>query len=83
MNVYRWTFKGAIRLPLVKLINQDFEPLAAHLKLLDSPLQACYRVIDRIHTSFLGYIVCLQARTAHVGADRQKNIRPVLCYRGE
>ncbi len=51
MKVYRWTFKCAIRLPLVKLINKGLEPLAAHLKLLDPPLQACYRVIDRIHTS--------------------------------
>lgn len=51
MKVHGWAFKRPIRLPLVELVNEDFEPLAAHLKLLDPPLQARYGVIDRVHTS--------------------------------
>ncbi len=78
MKVHRWSLKRSICLALVKLVNKDLEPLAAHLELLDSSLQARYRVIDRIHTPLSAYSIAGRSVQLILVLTMQKNIRAVL-----
>ncbi len=55
MKVHRRSLKRSICLSLIKFINENLQPLAAHFELLDSSLQACYRIIDRIYTPLTVY----------------------------
>ncbi len=82
MKVHRRSFERSICLSFIKFINKNLQSLTAHFELLDPSLQACYRIIGRIHTSLTVYPSADRHTLLVLVLTTQKNVRAVLRHNG-